>query len=141
MSTGGVTNHQRLWPRAGAAPGAFRLVTRPPAVFLEDAYLALLRHPPDRYASRVYMYLMRRGMQPTEVLLRLRLSHEGRIQGAQLRGLAALAVFWFCSLPLRPVALGQLLGRLARFWVRRRVRARLQKTTRVAGPFQTGVAP
>ena len=57
--------------------------------FIENAYLALLRHRPDPAGEKHHTDNLRRGRSKLITLLRLRFSSEGRTQRVRLRGL-----FW-----------------------------------------------
>ncbi len=56
--------------------------------FVAAAYRALLRHGPDPEGERFYLGLLRSGAPKIEILLRLRLSAEGRSQKVRLTGWA-----------------------------------------------------
>lgn len=71
--------------------------------FVENAYLALLRHRPDPQGAATYCGMLQRGISKIEILLRLRLSPEGRDQRVRLRGLLLPLVL---ALPTRLPVLG-----------------------------------
>lgn len=54
--------------------------------FVQAAYRALLRHGPDPEGERYYLNLLRRGAPKIEILIRLRISTEGRAQNVRLKG-------------------------------------------------------
>ena len=54
--------------------------------FVQNAYIALLRHAPDPQGEAFYVNLLRRGRAKIEVFFRLRLSGEGRSQGVAVKG-------------------------------------------------------
>lgn len=55
--------------------------------FVRVAYRVLLRHSPDPQGERSYLARLRAGAHKAEILLRLRLSAEGRARRVWIRGL------------------------------------------------------
>ncbi len=55
--------------------------------FIRVAYRVILRHSPDPQGERGYLARLRAGAHKAEILLRLRLSAEGRAQRIWIRGL------------------------------------------------------
>jgi Domain of unknown function (DUF4214) len=55
--------------------------------FIRVAYRVLLRHSPDPQGERSYLTRLRAGAHKAEILLRLRLSAEGRARRVWIRGL------------------------------------------------------
>ncbi len=108
------------WQPPLRAPSALALVRRSPDDLLGEACLAVLRRPLDRRTRRVFRTHLKRGMRPTEVLLRLRYSAEGRLQNVPVRGLFLCAIAWGFALLFRPRALLSVLRRAGRFVVRSR---------------------
>lgn len=81
--------------------------------FIENAYIAVLRHRPDPQGKKEYLERLRRGCSKFEIILRLRLSAEGRSQKAKISGLIrGLASEILCRIPL----LGYFFRALIQFW-------------------------
>lgn len=75
--------------------------------FVENAYLALLRHRPDPQGAATYCGMLRRGISRIEILLRLRFSPEGRSQRVRLHGVIRPLLL---ALPVRIPFLGRVIA-------------------------------
>ena len=71
------------------------------AQFVEAAYLALLRRPPDPEGFSYYLERLRSGARKLQILRELGVSSEARAVGAELPGLrVALALQRLVKIPL-----------------------------------------
>ena len=57
--------------------------------FMNAAYRAILRRPPDSSGNNHYLRMLRNGCAKVDILGRLRYSREGRVAGVKISGLAA----------------------------------------------------